>query len=170
MKNCVCGVNQNRRSEWTDLRTIEIWTLICHGNKSPLVEPDCRGNLVFEIFGLFTVDDSSKGSNLLSIENKVKGPSKRREMTGNDSKNCLPIDTLSSFSRVGWISGLCDEILLNIEEEAIVVVFHLAKLQEVLGGFGTLIHVQINCKIAKRCFQNNRHRIKENESKWKGRN
>lgn len=39
----------------------------------------------------------------------------------------------SSFAGVGWIARLDDEVLLHIEEGAVIIVVDLAQLQEVLA-------------------------------------
>ena len=56
------------------------------------------------------------------------------------------------------ITGLSDEILLNIKEEAVIVVLHFAQFQKVEASVMALLCVQIDGDVSLGRFQNHAHR------------
>lgn len=64
---------------------------------------------------------------------------------------------IASGAGSGWVPGVCQEISLHLVEEATVVVLDLAELEEVVGGEGALLCVQIHHDVAHARDDQNRH-------------
>ena len=56
------------------------------------------------------------------------------------------------------ITGLSDEILLDIKEQAVIVVLHFAQFQKVEASVMALLCVQIDGDVSLGRFQNHAHR------------
>ena len=58
---------------------------------------------------------------------------------------------------ISWVATLNDKVPLDVENGRVVVVFNLAKLEEIDAASWSVLSVEINDDVAHRRFKKNRH-------------